>query len=581
MTKAQALKYSLAYFSENCLKIKDKNSNIVPLVFNSSQKRLDNLILEAEKIGQPVFVLILKARQIGFSTFAEAKIFHRTVTNKNTNALIVAHEDQASTNLFSMSKMFYDFLPEPMKPSLKASNAKELIFDNQYGTGLRSKIVIQSARNVSASRSGTYNIIHISEIDFWQNPDEAMTAILQTVPMTPNTLVIIESTANGFGGYLHRLWEASKQGKNAYIPFFVAWFDHEEYQLKPPIDFELFTNHTVFGDEKKLKEMYKLNNEQVYWRRWTIENKCNNDINIFKQEYPSNDIEAFLTSGRARFSTETLIEYRENPLKPILSGQIVQLPNKEYKIVSGGKKEIEIYEKMKPRGQYLIDADVAEGLEHGDYSCAKVIDMETMRQVAEWHGHIEHANYGKVLVSLGRIYNNAVLAIEANNHGHSVITQILNENYPERQIFVGSYLSPSGDDDFKNPLKRYGWQTTVKTKRIIIDNLAYLISKKAIEAFNDNDISELLSYVIDEQGRTNAMQGSFDDRVMTLAIGYYLLTNEKFRLGYMAKQEIINDSWLSCRNCKHLNGLLCQKSDRVVDMTGICAIYKIKEDSYR
>ena len=77
---------------------------------------------------------------MGFSTVTESILFKETTTKFNVNTGIITHQDDATTNLFNMSKLMYDKLPLEMKPSLKASNAKELVFNNDYGTGLNSKI---------------------------------------------------------------------------------------------------------------------------------------------------------------------------------------------------------------------------------------------------------------------------------------------------------------------------------------------------------------------------------------------------------------------------------------------------------
>ena len=111
------------------LKIKTKDNKIVPFVMNEPQKRLYDVIKQEAQADKPIRIIILKARQMGFSTLTEALIFHRTATKANVNSLIIAHKDDATTNLFNMSKLFYSELPQPMRPQRRASNAKEIIFD--------------------------------------------------------------------------------------------------------------------------------------------------------------------------------------------------------------------------------------------------------------------------------------------------------------------------------------------------------------------------------------------------------------------------------------------------------------------
>jgi hypothetical protein len=61
-----------------------------------------------------------------------------------------------------------------------------------------------------------------------------------------------------------------------------------------------------YDDEEQLAETYGLNDDQLAWRRWTIDNKCRGSLDKFRQEYPSNDVEAFLMSGRPAFGIESV-----------------------------------------------------------------------------------------------------------------------------------------------------------------------------------------------------------------------------------------------------------------------------------
>ena len=65
-----------------------------------------------------------------------------------------------------MSKLMYECLPQEMKPAKKASNAQELIFDNDKGTGLKSKIRCMTAGSQGVGRSYTYDNLHVSELAF-------------------------------------------------------------------------------------------------------------------------------------------------------------------------------------------------------------------------------------------------------------------------------------------------------------------------------------------------------------------------------------------------------------------------------
>lgn len=297
-------------YIENYLKIKDKNSKIIPFILNEPQQELYNKIKELKKEHKPVRILILKARQMGFSTLTEAILFKEVATNFNVNAGIITHEAKATNNLFAMSKLYYDNLPEPMKPSLKNRNAQELFFNNDNNTGLNSKITCMTAGD-GAGRSGTYNFLHLSEFAFWSgDKKEAYISLMQTVPKNENSMVIIESTANGYE-YFKELWDKAVRGESDFVPFFIGWNKLKEYAIP-------YTGFKLTEEEEELQKKYNVTLDQLEWRRWCIRNNCGGDTDVFKQEYPINPEEAFLSSGACFFNKEKVINrINELQVKPI------------------------------------------------------------------------------------------------------------------------------------------------------------------------------------------------------------------------------------------------------------------------
>ena len=210
-------------YIEKYIKIRNKAGKIIDFKLNSPQQRLYDVIKEQKQQNKPVRVLILKARQLGFSTVTGSILFKETTTKFNVNTGIITHLDEATTNLFNMSKLMYDNLPKEMQPSIKNSNAKELIFNNDKGTGLNSKIRCMTAGSSGVGRSYTYTNLHISELAFWPgDKKETMTGLLQAVPNLPGTMIIIESTANGFD-YFKEMWDKAVAGENDFVPLFVGW----------------------------------------------------------------------------------------------------------------------------------------------------------------------------------------------------------------------------------------------------------------------------------------------------------------------------------------------------------------------
>lgn len=519
------------YF-EKCLKIRTKEGKLEPFCMNAMQEKSEKLIYEHQvSKGKPIRVIWLKARQHGISTYCEAKIFKKTATNPFRNAMIIAHEDKATQNLFAMSKLYYEELPPMLRPMKKYSNESALVFENPTNDenvkyenpGLRSKITIATAKNVDTGRSSTIHSLHASEVAFWDNATTLMTGLLQCVPDTPNTEVYLESTANGVGDWFYDFWQKAVKGENDYLPIFLAWFENPEYskpfnskkEKKAFIESVNFVSKDANGNEVRteeyhLKEAHNLTYEQLNWRKWCINNKLNGDVELFHQEYPSTAEEAFIVSGRPVFNTNSLNKYRSAVKPPVATGYII-----DGKFVEDKNGYISIWKYPEKDVFYVMGGDVAEGLISGDYSCLAILD-EKLDLCASWYGHIAPDLLGDEAVKLAKMYNDAYIGIESNNHGLTTLKAIVNKEY------WNVYYQKNYDKIADVITKKLGWNTNKRTKPLMINKLAEFIREMYLGIYWDTLISELFTYVIGDDGITNAQQGSHDDTVMALAIALQL-----------------------------------------------------------
>lgn len=504
-------------YIENYIKIRDKKGNVVPLKLNEPQLKYYNIIRKLYIERKPIRIIILKARQMGFSTETEAIIFKNVVTHHNYNAGIVAHKEDSTTNLFNMSKRMLEYLPEDIKPEQKKSNAKELVFNNGEGTGLDSKIKCMTAGGKGIGRSDTFTALHLSELAFWEgNKKETMTGLLQAVPNTPESMIIIESTANGYE-YFKEMWDRAVAGKSDFYPLFIGWNELKEYSMP-------YTGFKLTKEEVDLQAQYNLTLEQLTWRRWCIENNCSGDINQFKQEYPICPEEAFLSTGNCYFNKENIINRINNVPNPIIRGKFncfydgIRIRNQKFLEQEDG--EIQIYEYPENRVPYVIGGDTAG--EGSDYFTAHVINNITGKQVAvlkQQHNEIE---YVKQVYCLGMFYNKALIGLE--NNFSTYPTQKLTElNYPNQ------YVRKKEDVYNTKYEKSFGFRTTSITRPYILANLQEIVHD-SIEVINDKDtLREMLTFIINEKGRMEAEQGYHDDLVMALAITYYIRSQQQMK----------------------------------------------------
>ena len=509
------------------LKIRTKAGEIIPFEWNAPQERLYSEIKQQVDAGLPVRLVVLKARQEGISTMTESLIFHRTATQFNTDSLIIAHQEDATANLFRMSKLFYEELPKPLKPMLKASNAQELLFENptrraddkQRRPGLRSRIRCVTAGGKGIGRSDTVRNLHASEVAFWGNKtEEIWLGVMQAVPSEPGTMVIVESTANGFN-WFKNFWDAAVSGENDFIPVFFAWFEHLEYRKPVPPCFE------ATEEELTLIEQFHVDNEQIAWRRWCIKNNCNGDLEKFRQEYPATPDEAFIFSGSPVFDNEIIIKQRERVrgIQPAQCGEfdyevvyseaLSFIELRGIKFIEQGGGCIKIYEPPVPGRPYVIGGDTAG--EGSDWFVAAVLDNTTGRLVAVLRRQYNEDQYARQVYCLGKHYNDALVAIEANytTYPISILQQM---GYPRQ------YVRQRVDTYTGQLTESYGFRTDLKTRPVIIAELVKVM-REAPELVGDMEaLGEMLTFVKDERGRPAALEGEHDDIVMALAIAHYV-----------------------------------------------------------
>ncbi len=509
--------FDFRQYAEKFLKIRTKSGDIAAFKLNNPQKRLLEIIEGEKRAGKPVRIIILKARQMGFSTLAEAMIFHNTVTHENINSLLIAHKDDSAAGLFTMNKLFYEELPDLLKPMRNSANTREMLFENPNKNadvrGLRSRIRSVTAGGRGVGRSETITNVHASEVAFWEGDKKAiLNGLMQAVPDSEDTTVILESTANGCE-YFKEMWDRAVNGETDFVPIFFPWHEMAEYRRE-------YDGFQLTRAELVLKKAYGLDNEQLAWRRWCIRNNCGGDEELFRQEYPAAPEEAFLMSGRCIFDKnkiiERLAELRDK--KPITIGKFIckeengRLKGERFKRDRYGF--IKIYERPKAYHRYVIGGDTSG--EGSDYFTAQVLDTANGRQVAVLKQQFDEDEFARQIYCLGKYYNNALVGIETNFSTFPIkeLTRLGYEN---------QYIRRQEDSYAGRLLTAYGFKTTMVTRPIIISGLVRFIREDCGCIRDTETLRELLAFVRNSRGRAEAERGAHDDLVMALAIALYIM----------------------------------------------------------
>ena len=418
--------------------------------------------------------IVLKARQMGMTTWAAARFFLRTITRPGTLTLEVAQTQEAAEEIFRIVHRFLDCLPPELRAgALRTSrdNARQIVFpeiDSQY------RVVSAGDRN--AGRGMTVQNLHCSELARWPGQPGEILAGLRAA-MAPDAELIMESTPDGVGGCFHQEWQ--KAAETGTVRHFFPWWMEPKYRA------EAVCLDSLTDDERALVVRHGLDLEQIGFRRQVRANFRG----LARQEYAEDEESCFRASGESVFEMES-IEVRLND---------VPCPVEQRR-----NGELEIWLPALQGRKYLVAVDPAGGGTEGDYSAAEVIDLETGMQCAEFAGHVGGLELARVVTDLAAEYNHAWLVVERNNHGAAVLS--LAEMVCGYERIYAQGHQP-------------GWLTNSISRPAVLGRLDAALVDSPECFMSRRLLNECRGFVRLADGRTGARAGMHDDCVMAMAIG--------------------------------------------------------------
>lgn len=452
--------------AEQLLRVRTKDGRTSALRANETQKLFE--LRRGEKN------IVLKARQMGLTTWTAARFFLKTITHPGAMTVQVAHTQDAAEEIFRMVHRFLDWLPDELREGpLRTSrqNARQIIFpelDSQY------RIVSAGDRN--AGRGWTIQNLHCSELARWPlNPAEILAGL--RAALAPGAEVILESTPEGVGGCFYDEWK--KADETGTVRHFFPWWMEARYRATA------VNVRTLTEEESKLMAQHGLDLEQIGYRRHLRASFHG----LARQEYAEDAEGCFLASGESIFEREP-IEARLRDLSEPMETR--------------NNGELKIWFPPLRGKRYLVAVDPAGGGSEGDYSVAQVIDMETGLQCAEFAAHQGGMELADKIRTLATEYNQACLAVERNNHGSGILALL------ETVCGYRNLYKQGGQP---------GWLTSSITRPAMLSRLnAALVDVP--EIFMSRELlGECRGFVRLPDGSTGARAGTHDDRVMAMAIG--------------------------------------------------------------
>ena len=446
---------------ELMLKVRNKEKRIVRLRVNRAQKEYSENCSRRN--------IVLKARQLGITTYVAARFFLRTITQPGTVTVQVAHDQDSAEEIFKIVHRFYDYLPKKIREGAlvkSRSSARAMAFPR-----LDSEYRVATAADANAGRGMTIHNLHCSEVARWpRDAAETLASLRAAVP--ENGEIVLESTPNGAGGVFYEEWQ--RAAETGYTRHFFPWWYDAAYVLKDGSEVGALSE-----EELALVRDAGLSAQQLAWRR---QNRANMR-QLAAQEFAEDATSCFLASGECVFDLEAIQRASDAADNP-------------FEVRDNGR--LEIYLPAQQGRKYVIGADPAGGGSEGDYSCATVIDRKTGLQCAELHGHFPPREFAARLIELGESYNEALLIVEKNNHGHGVLAHLQGHGYAR--------------------IYKDGWLTSAVTRPTMIENLAEVLVAQPESLRSARLLHELRTFVRWPDGSAAAAQGTHDDCVMAIAI---------------------------------------------------------------
>jgi len=528
--KVVAGKYPFYLMTAGHLFIKTKSAELIRLVPNSCQQALMDIIKAQRAEGRPVRIWILKARQEGVSTEIEGVVYSITSQVENINALIMADDKEHASNLFEMSKLYQEKLEENINPYLapvlKKSNEKKLEFED-----IHSQIIIATAENADAARSHTFQIVHLSEISKFRDFDGVMTALAQSVPDLPNTIIIGETTANGMDKFYDE-WIRAIEGKTDWIPVFIPWFWMKEYSM-PLVNGQLhslegikFTSEmskeVFIHDEVELKAEFNLTDEQLNWRRYAIINKCHGDMVAFNTEYPATWQDAFNVSGVNFFDVRGMQKQKAMEKIPIDIGEIFY-ENTKYTWRSLPEGRIRLFERPGKYEQYMVAEDASEALGQDEASIL-VGNVRTNRTAATVSGQYPPGELAHVGVMLANYFNGALIIPENKGYGYAVCQ----DTY---KVYGNIYRKTITKKGRVEATEELGFNTNAATRPEMLARLSDVIRLNSIQLLCKEVINQCMTFVTNPTTlKPEAASGKQDGLVICAAIFQQVREERPYRV---------------------------------------------------
>lgn len=573
------IRYDFAFWAATFVFIKRKGGGEDCLFrLTYPQRKFVERLEGMRKAGQPIRLVMLKARQWGGSTTSQLYMaWLQLVHRVGLNSLIIGHQGSSSDEIKDMFdrmiKSYPLYLLHGLADSYSPTEAK-LVGVGKSGSIFRvpqrnCKIKIGTAERPDSCRGGDYNLVHLSEVAFWKEtlgkkPEDIVRSACNGVLYQPYTMIVYESTANGVGNFFHREYvDARDNPHSQFKAMFVPWYDIEQDTL-PIEDVRAFAEWLYENRNNANAASNREESGRYLWWLWKrgatleginwyiMERAKFTSHGEMAAECPSDDIEAFVNTGAAVFDKYRVDSFRKACRPPRHVGDIygdgdegeAALQGLRFSEDSQGLLWVwALPDPQDPRetvtDRYLTVVDVGGRSAKSDWSVIVTFDRFGMMDgdkpvvVAQWYGHTDIDLLAWKAAQIAAFYDNSLLVIESNtiethdkyhdvdgDQSAYILLQI-------KDVYPNLYAREQSEEDIREhqPVK-YGFHTNRLTKPVIISNLVKVVRRGLYIERDQRCLNEMLVYEKKQNGAYGAVDGEHDDLLMTRAIGLHICFNK-------------------------------------------------------
>jgi hypothetical protein len=564
-------------FCEKLLKINPKDKELagpsdsvgqlIPFRWNKAQRRVWREMCSLIERKMPLRLVVLKARQVGMSTFFCAYIFWQMWRAMHVRAAIVAF--QKITTLAELNETmntFYLGLPEGYRPQTRQNKKSggrvakdEVYFADRLS---RCQFIVQSEH---AMRGVAVDLALTTEVAFYKAAEEFYGGFTPSLSPGPNSLLVLESSPED--GYFKDAYMAAKHPQSDRSAIFIPWWYCDDIYTRRIVKtgkrfVDALTGHAVtFTKEIRAKQRHlsrlaladkqpPITDEQMWWWVCYCDENYNGDEEFMAQEFPEDDVSAFQRKSRSAFKMilPLISQTVANAPEMFPDQQMGTLQSATYK-ESDREEQVVEFEPEPKEGfidqerragflmleapvagyTYIIGADVAdeegEDDEEGEraFSVGCVYCCDTRDQVGEWRGHIDPSDWGDELVKLGYFYNTALLILERNNMGVATEARVRQLRYPIHKRFKW----PDFNVGPHALTKKEMWETNNRTKPLMMAGLRQFVKDGLFRVRTDGLQDEMENYRI-INGRY-ATKDRPSDRIIAASLCVMAVEQTEFR----------------------------------------------------